>query len=105
MAGTLTADALLAAIAAADGPRDFPARIGMTAAALREQAATRLATAGSGATVLATCRALLNGEVASSSAAAAADGGVAATGKLLTEEDARIIAFCLARSDRPAGLE
>lgn len=72
---------LLAAIAAANGPRDFPFRIDTTATALRDLAANRIAANGN---LRAVCDALRDPE-------AVAD--VTASEESFAAEDAQIIAF------------
>lgn len=84
---------LLAAIAAAVGPRDFPARIGTSATALRDLAAARLRAR---VFLRVVCDALRVPDAADD-----VDGNL----KSFDANDARIIAYFLERSARRKVLE
>lgn len=84
-----TAEALVAKVAAATGPRNFPARIGLTAAALADTAEARFAEKRGNMQTLGICRTL-----AESREAGRTDG----SRKGLCDEDAQVVAFFLAES-------
>lgn len=86
-------DPLLAAIAAADGPQDFPARVGTSAAALRDLAVARLA---ANDTLRDICEVLRDPDATDS---------VFGRGKLLTDDDVTVISLFLERNAKQTWLE
>lgn len=82
---------LLAVIAAATGPTDYPVRIGMTASTLEALARTRL---GSGVNELHSICSDLYGS---------ATGGLSYRNKMFGDDDTKIIGFFLGRNTMRTG--